>query len=186
VGTRLSRSYVRWDRFAWSQIGREHGLSASELVVLEALTWFADFRSASWTGTTTDLAAELRLSRNTVAAAFDRLADCGLIVEEAPFGGHRSGRVRVVVYDQLVVESRKSARNPDPESAPQPRTNRPLTATQTRRDARITSENEDAVGIAVEGDGGVAMCEECGKPCVGHPFDHDPVYPEGVSSEILW
>ena len=102
---RRKRSWVKLDRFAIFQVAREFRLTVHEQFVLQTVTMHADYRTAEWLGSATELAEYTRMSRSTATKAVARLITLGLIEEVEPFGPHHQGVLRVLCYDVLVTDA---------------------------------------------------------------------------------
>jgi hypothetical protein len=101
------RRYVKHDKYALGQIGREYGLTAPQRFVLDTLVRHAHFQTHTYTGTSTDLADDTGLDRSrTVPAALDALWEKGLVVTLKPLGPGTRGELLVTVYDRLVAPER--------------------------------------------------------------------------------
>jgi hypothetical protein len=98
------RAFVKLDRFAPLALAREHGLASHERSLLLTLTLLADFRSAEWLGTKSDLAQEAGMGRAKVSSVLDRLESCRLVEVLDEFGPNSPGRLLVLVYDLLVTD----------------------------------------------------------------------------------
>ena len=75
----INRQFVKLDRYALLDVGRQEHLTAAEFVVLFALVMLSDFRTAEWTGTLYELTGHTPSGRTTVKVAVDRLTSIGLI-----------------------------------------------------------------------------------------------------------
>jgi hypothetical protein len=184
-----NRSWHYVDRYMLMQIAREHRLKPVESYVLFQVTMLADYREKTWTGNAGDLCHEIHASWRAANAAIGNLISEGLFVEEVKFGRNRNGRVRIAVFDQLILMdkeardagpqpySRESAGITLPRDEPDSRAIPAVIPRNSRESADITSQNVDLLGIAVKGDGGGEMCLQCHQPTDGrHPFTHDPVF----------
>ena len=98
------RAFVKLDRFAPFALAREHRLASHERSLLLTLTLLADFRSAEWLGTKSDLAQEDGMGRAKVSSVLDRLESCRLVEVLDEFGPNSPGRLLVLVYDLLVTD----------------------------------------------------------------------------------
>lgn len=105
-GESARRSFVRLDRYAPFDIARDCRLSANESKLLTDLCLLADFRSAEWRGTITELAAYTRLTRKTVASAIEKLATEHLIDTPQEFGPNRPGTIRVLAFADLTLDAK--------------------------------------------------------------------------------
>ena len=104
----MSDSWLRMVRHGVGDVARNYGLTPHERVVLDELVHCADWRTAEWTGTVTELAGDARVNRRVAAAAVDRLAGLGLVDKVRGFSGRgESGLVYVAVYDTLIKPERR-------------------------------------------------------------------------------
>lgn len=104
------RSYLRIDKYAMPQMRREHGLNAADTLTLRGLAERADERTDSggsryFTGTKDELQEWTGQSPNTITAAMDRLAAKGCVTVIESFTRNGQGRIRIDVWDELVVPS---------------------------------------------------------------------------------
>jgi hypothetical protein len=111
--TQDERTWVKLDRYALADLGRQFYLTLPKRAALLTLTLGANYRSGEWTGTITDFAEEMGASPNTARLARERLEECGLIRTVLPFGGNRRGIVLVLAYGDLRVPSSKVDRTLD-------------------------------------------------------------------------
>ena len=109
-GRKFKRSWVKLDRFAITQLARDHRLTVHEQHILQTLTMHAEFRTAEWLGSATELAEYTRMSRSTATRAVKRLVALGLLEEIEPFGPHQQGVLRVLWYDLLVTDALSALR----------------------------------------------------------------------------
>ena len=100
----FGRARLSLDRYAHLQLGRTHGLRSTERYVLLSLLSLADYRSAEWRGTKTELAQEIGESRGKTSSALERLEKCRLVEVLDEFGPNCPGRLLVLVYDLLVTD----------------------------------------------------------------------------------
>jgi len=100
-------AHVRLARYGMVDLGRAHGLSSAERLVLFTLVLSADYKTWRWNGYLTTLAEDAGASRNTVAGVLDRLADRGLVKIDEPFQRGKPGGVAILVYGELVVDATK-------------------------------------------------------------------------------
>jgi predicted transcriptional regulator len=190
---RPKRASVHLDRFAWSQIARECNLTSTEMLVLLALTMLANFRDATWSGTTSTLAEDTRTSRRTTAKALEHLLELGLIEQVTPFGQNREGRVRVLCYGALVTDVRDdlqavlvASASTLTASLPHYLENNPfrspivqLSANRARIE-RESSANQARMSKRSPAKDSATRCAYpgCAEPIDGHIFtDHEPVAP---------
>jgi len=103
--------YAKVDSWGWCDVGRDHDLAFSEVMLLLAITIHADFRSRIRTGTITELHETTRMARKTISKYLERLITKGLIVEVQKAHGSRPGRIDVSRhYDELIVPSQREQR----------------------------------------------------------------------------
>jgi hypothetical protein len=106
-----NRLFIKMDKFAIFDLATRHRLGAVDAWILNVLTLRAEWETHEWRGTYGELAEDARVTRKTAKSACERLAAAGLIEIVESFGPNRSGRVRVLVYDEMVVpEARRSSR----------------------------------------------------------------------------
>ena len=100
------RAWIKLDRYALSDLAREHDLSPSELWVLYSLTVLADFRTGTWVGQIQDLQSYAMVSRDTLRKARTHLEDLKIIAEVEPFhgGDGHLGSILVLAYPDLVAD----------------------------------------------------------------------------------
>jgi hypothetical protein len=103
-GTPKKRNYVRFDRYALFDIGRANGLNSDDCYLLDVITRLADFRSAVWCGSKTELASYGLMTRRAASKAFARLVERNLVEEIIPFGPNSPGMVRVLCYADLTLD----------------------------------------------------------------------------------
>ena len=94
---------VRLFAFEIFDTKRDHGLSIAATWGLQALVLKADYRTATWTGTLTELVPEVFDTRRTARQAIDELVAEGLVVEDRPFGQNRRGVLFIAAYPDLVA-----------------------------------------------------------------------------------
>ena len=103
--------FAKVDSWGWCDVGRDHDLAFSEVMLLLAITIHADFRSRIWTGTITELHETTRMARKTISKYLERLITKGLIVEVQKAHGSRPGRIDVSRhYDELIVPNQREQR----------------------------------------------------------------------------
>ena len=103
--------FAKVDSWGWCDVGRDHDLAFSEVMLLLAITIHANHRSRIWTGTITELHESTRMARKTISKYLERLITKGLIVEVQKAHGSRPGRIDVSRhYDELIVPSQREQR----------------------------------------------------------------------------
>lgn len=135
------RRFVKLDAYALAQLGRENRLLAPARLALLQMVAHGDFRSREWSGSLSDLAEDVGCTWRTIDAALTRLEESGLVEVVERFGRNRAGRVRVTVYEDLVVPSQRAARNDRNDDEDRERNDRnpsPSTPAQDLPDSRAT------------------------------------------------
>lgn len=103
--------FAKVDAWGWCDVGRDHDLAFSEVMLLLAITIHANHRSRIWTGTITELHESTRMARKTISKYLERLVTKGLIVEVQKAHGSRPGCIDVSRhYDELIVPSQREQR----------------------------------------------------------------------------
>lgn len=97
------------DAYGTWQVGREFGLTANELMVLFYVTLTAPWRSMTWMGTLSDIAAETRMTWRAANTAVKGLIEKGCIILTKPFkqGEFGNGVIGLPLYPRLVKMSKK-------------------------------------------------------------------------------
>jgi hypothetical protein len=114
------------DPYALCQVGRERGLKPIARSVLGTMAFQVHWRSIdfTWSGSIADLEADTGHTWRAIIKALDALVAEGLIEIVDDFGQGSKGRVRVLVYERLVVLSEPRRRSREalaPESDTDPR-----------------------------------------------------------------
>jgi len=144
--------FAKVDSWGWCDVGRDHDLAFSEVMLLLAITIHADFRSRIWTGTITELHETTRMARKTISKYLERLITKGLIVEVQKAHGSRPGRIDVSRhYDELIVpnqrEQRAAAKQKAAADESALETDCVLSESSLSQMTRPTRENTDLGGI---------------------------------------
>jgi len=145
--------FAKVDSWGWCDVGRDHDLAFSEVMLLLAITIHADFRSRIWTGTITELHESTRMARKTISKYLERLITKGLIVEVQKAHGSRPGRIDVSrYYDELIVPNQREQRAAAKQKAAATGksaldSDRGSSASSLRHMTRPTWENTDLGGI---------------------------------------
>ena len=144
--------FAKVDSWGWCDVGRDHDLAFSEVMLLLAITIHADFRSRIWTGTITELHETTRMARKTISKYLERLITKGLIVEVQKAHGSRPGRIDVSRhYDELIVpnqrEQRAAAKQKAAADESALETDCVSSASSLSQMARPTRENADLGGV---------------------------------------
>jgi hypothetical protein len=100
-----TRSWVKFDRFAFFQLGRIHCLPDKALWLLAALCMLADRRTGFVRTTITELHKDCRIGRDTVPKMLAALETAGVVNITRPFGPHVEGELEIVAWSDIVVEA---------------------------------------------------------------------------------
>ena len=113
------RAYVKFDKYAMPQAGREHMLTSSELLLLIALVNRTDEHPGPeghvWRGTKDELREWTLQSPTTITRCIERLDEKGCVTIRQPFSRNGQAVVLVKAYESFVVPTRRFSAAPRPQ-----------------------------------------------------------------------